>query len=209
MLRFSSMHVRAHGSAGRMCMELLLLDCWAARLATYVVYGTAYSVVLQWRYRDDSLGRRKGRSVVEGEEVEPCARTSNQGWVTDCWPQSFVKSGCGTLSRKKIFEQRWRQIFWLKLFKIRISQVFALIEIVSHFLSGGSATMTTSAGMAGTSGCFHAKNVKWRHLMFFLDFSIFWHKIEKFQDSQGPFMDSWREKEMVLVRMHLWYFRFL
>ena len=49
-----------------------------------VLYGTAYSVVLQWRYRDDSLGRRKGRSVVEGKEVEPCARTSNQGWVIDC-----------------------------------------------------------------------------------------------------------------------------
>ena len=39
------MHVRAHAegcklqvlSAGRMCMELLLLDGWAARLATYVV----------------------------------------------------------------------------------------------------------------------------------------------------------------------------
>ena len=70
------MHVRAHAegcklqvlSAGRMCMELLLLDCWAARLATYVVYGTAYSVVLQWRYRDDSLGRRKAGASWKGKK---------------------------------------------------------------------------------------------------------------------------------------------
>ena len=62
------MHVRAHGSAGRMCMELLLLDGWAARLATYVVYGTAYSVVLQWRYRDDSLGRRKAGASWKGKK---------------------------------------------------------------------------------------------------------------------------------------------
>ena len=122
---------------------------------------------------------KKSRSVVEGGEVQPSARIFKPrlgDWLLTSNP--LWREGCGTLSRKKIFEQRWRQIFRLKLFKIRISQVFTLIESFSYFLSSRSATVTFSAGMAGASGCFHAKNVKWRHLMFFLDFSIFGTKLK-------------------------------
>ena len=74
------MHVRAHAEG----CKLQVFVSWAyvhgtaaaGRLggtAHYlcgakVLYGTAYSVVLQWRYRDDSLGRRKAGALWKGEK---------------------------------------------------------------------------------------------------------------------------------------------